>query len=301
MAFDFTCSGCGQELKADEELVGRTVKCPSCKVPLVIEAPSAEHPEEDDSLQLADELDLSVSGRATYQADDGGEADAEADTETDNEQTECPACGVMIAAGEFECRSCRFNLQVGRRVEDFSGEEHFSGTVGFERYILKRMHHTESLASVVVWFHVGFAFLLGIVCLVLRQWWIQILIPVTVLYIAYHSLSHSNRFFYRGKSFIWWLFLRTGRLLRWRRFSGMKKRMSWKSHDPSFSDERLAAKEDLSEFNVIDLQGTGITDAGLKPFEYLPVLEFLILKKTNVTRRGVAELQLTIPDTCIWY
>jgi len=72
-------------------------------------------------------------------------------------------------------------------------------------------------------------------------------------------------------------------------------------HDPALTDERLGNRQDLSSCHVIDLQGTGITDDGLEHFEFLPLLEFLVLTKTNVTPNGVAKLQATIPETCIWY
>lgn len=303
MSFKISCPGCGQSLLAEDQLLGRTVKCPSCQAPVLVERVEAENTSpgdaEDDPYRLADETELPTRGRPSYTAmvEDGAQEPAAA--ENDDEVTECPACGVTIAAGEVECRACHYDIQLGRRIEVFSGGEHYAGTVGFERYVLKRLHQAENLTGVMIWFHVLFAFVLGVVCLVAREWWIAI--PVVVLYASYHLLAHANRYFYRGKSFTWWLFLRVGRILGWRRLSGFRKRTTWITHDPSFTDARLEAKTDLDDCHVIDMQGTGVSDEGLRHLEEMPFLEILILKNTNVTTAGVAKLQSTNPETCIWY
>ena len=306
MSFEIICPGCGQSLLADEGMLGRRVKCPACQHQVAVEAPPPQEPgtdkPDDGEFRLSDELELPERERPADMAENvEGNDDAAGEDKSETGPTECPACGVMIAEGEFECRSCRFNLQVGRRVEDFSGGEHYAGTVGFERYFLKRMHHAENLTKLFAWFHVAFAFLLGLVCFVFRAWWPYLPISLITLYVAYHLLAYLNGYFYRGKSFFWSLFLRWGRLLRWRRLSGFKQRNYWTNHDASFDDTLLADRQDLGGCHVIDVQGTGITDDGLKSFEYLPILEFLVLKNTNVTASGVGRLQATIPDTCIWY
>ncbi len=287
-------------------MVGRQVKCPSCQHLLVIHEPDpgavADEGGVDDEFELADALDITPRHAGLPERPDSRPADTPPDDhEAVPADTECPACGVMIAAGEIECRSCRFNLQVGRRVEDFSGDEHYAGSVGFERYFLKRMHQTESLASVFMWSHAAFVFLLGLVCFFFLDIWLYIAIPTLVLYGAYQVLAYSQEYFYRGKSIFWVTFLRVGRLCGWRRLTGFKKRTTWCMRDPAFTDERLGHREELPSCHVIDLQGTGITDEGLVNFEFLPLLEFLVLTKTNVTPNGVAKLQATIPETCIWY
>jgi len=306
MPFEIFCPGCQQSLLAEEGMVGRQVKCPSCQHMLVIEKtdPAATNTEAatDDEYGLSDALEIRArTGAPSGPPDSPVEDSPPGEKQSEPVDTECPACGVMIAAGEMECRSCRFNLQLGRRVEDFSGDDHYAGTVGFERYFLKRMHQTENLTSVFIWSHVAFVFLLGLVSFIFLKIWLYIALPALILYGAYQLLAYSHGYFFRGKSFFWALFLRSGRLLRWRRLAGFKKRTTWSTHDPSFNDERLGKREDLKTCHVIDLQGTGVTNDGLNHFQYLPILEFLVLKNTNVTPDGVTELQATIPETCIWY
>ena len=303
MSFQISCPGCGQSLLAEERLLGRKVKCPSCQTPVLVEKTDPNNADsddaEDDPYRLADETELPARNRPSYSAVAEDVVQQTAEAEEEGEETECPACGVTIPAGEVECRACHYDIQLGRKIEVFSGSEHYSSAVGFERYVLKRLHQAENLTGVMIWFHVFFAFVLGVVCLVAREWWIAI--PVVVLYASYHLLAHANRYFYRGKSFSWWLFLRFGRILRWRRLAGMKKRTTWITHDPLYTDARLAAKTDLDECHVIDIQGTGVSDEGLRCLEAMPFLEIVILKKTNVTAAGVAKLQATNPEACIWY
>ena len=304
MAFEITCPGCAQTLLAEDAMQGKQIKCPSCQENIMVQpSVAAASPDaEDDEYQLADAIPLRNTAVATPTPGEDPAAQPPADEALKaKEGAECPACGVMIGVGQLECPGCRYNLQVGRRVEDFSGTEHYAGAVGFERFLLKRMHDSENVNSVFVMFHVAFAFVLGVVCLILLKWVIQIAVPAIALYLAYHLIAHSNGYFYRGKSFIGWMMLRTGRLIRWRTISGFNKRAAWTVHDPSFTDKRLAAKKDLMNYQAVDLQGTGVSDEGLKHLEYQLMIEFLVLKKTNVTEEGVARLQATIPDACIWY
>jgi type IV secretory pathway VirB3-like protein len=254
---------------------------------------------DDDPYRLADETQLPARSWPTHTAAVEHAAVQPEAKEQAGGETTCPACGAKIIAGEFECRACRYDMQLGRRVEIFSGDEHYADAVGFERYLLKRLHQAENLTGVMIWFHVFSVFMVGVIYLVVREWWI--VIPIVVLYAAYHLLAHANRYFYRGKSFIWWLFLRFGRIIRWRRLAGFKKRNIFTTHDPSFNDERLGAKGDMDEFHVIDIQGTSVSDEGLQYLDQMPFLEILILKNTKVTGAGVANLQSTNPDACIWY
>ena len=170
MSFKISCPGCGQSLLAEERLLGRKVKCPSCQTPVLVEKADATDTDsgdaEDDPYRLADETDLPARNRPSYTATVEDVAQEPAAAEKDGEETECPACGVTIPAGEVECRACHYDMQLGRRIEVFSGSEYYAGSVGFERYLLKRLHQAENLTGLMIWFHVFFAFLLFFITLV---------------------------------------------------------------------------------------------------------------------------------------
>jgi len=57
----------------------------------------------------------------------------------------------------------------------------------------------------------------------------------------------------------------------------------------------------LDSYVVLDFEGTALTDRGLATLKGHATLEFLILRKTQVTPDGVWELQKTIPHACIWF
>jgi len=308
MPFEIACPSCGQKLIADEAMHGQSVNCPACKNSMIVEPPAEPQSADEDDFGLTEELDISATrGHAAQLPIAAAEPASEPEVEVQQEVvedkedqpggTECPGCGVFVPKGQCECPACRFNIQIGRRVESYDGDQHFEGAVGFERFVLKKMHASESLASVYIWSHVAFAFMAAVALLVFRQWWIEIGSVFAVSYGAYHWLAYQHSWFYRGKSFIWVFRLFTGRLWRWK----LSKRKVWRVKDPSFTDETLANRTDLKELQIIDLQGTNISDESLSHFQFLDQLTVLVLKNTNVTEGGVVDLQRTIPNTCIWY
>ena len=59
--------------------------------------------------------------------------------------------------------------------------------------------------------------------------------------------------------------------------------------------------ERLNDLEAMDLEGTGITDAGLDHLRPLKQLRFLVLRRTKVTTSGVQRLQSDLRKTLIWY
>ena len=49
-----------------------------------------------------------------------------------------------------------------------------------------------------------------------------------------------------------------------------------------------------------DLNGTAVTDAGVRQLAKLPRLRFLALNKAKVTPRGAKELKQALPDCAIY-
>ena len=81
---------------------------------------------------------------------------------------------------------------------------------------------------------------------------------------------------------------------------------SWCQHfaifdGEQFGDREMASLENLDTLQVLDFEGTGITDQGLAALKHRRHIIFLVIRKTRVTGEGVWELQQTIPQACIWY
>ena len=64
--------------------------------------------------------------------------------------------------------------------------------------------------------------------------------------------------------------------------------------------EGKLTEADLEKVTTLDLDGTKITDAGLKELAKLQKLERLYLNNTKVTRAGAAELQKALPKCRIY-
>jgi hypothetical protein len=66
------------------------------------------------------------------------------------------------------------------------------------------------------------------------------------------------------------------------------------------TDEELGKLQNLTEFEVLDLEGTPVTDAGLPTLYDYRNLQFIILRDTQTTGKGADALQQALPNTWIW-
>lgn len=98
----------------------------------------------------------------------------------------------------------------------------------------------------------------------------------------------------------WNLVLHQYRSRRWRP-SG--KGTKWKVLDlkcTGLDDQRITSLPDITTYHVIDLEGTSLTDAGLRKLQGLKGLQRLVVRRTNVTQKGVFYLQQRLPQVWIW-
>jgi hypothetical protein len=120
------------------------------------------------------------------------------------------------------------------------------------------------------------------------------------MYLIYRIAVRVGRLWYNGRSALWFTVLVLGRSLSWRTLGGQDRKHATR-RGTEFGDAELDSLADLESYVVLDLEGTAITDRGLAPLKNRGTLQFLILRKTQVTPDGVWELQQTIPHVCIWF
>lgn len=100
----------------------------------------------------------------------------------------------------------------------------------------------------------------------------------------------------------WNLVLTFSRALKWQ---GYDKRLQGRKvitiHDKMFGNHEIADLPGLKNCQVLDLEGTCITDQALLELYQLNHLRCLVVRKTNVTHEGVFRLQQSHPRLWIWY
>ena len=68
-----------------------------------------------------------------------------------------------------------------------------------------------------------------------------------------------------------------------------------------FSDRDLLDLEKLNVCEVLDAEGTDLTDNSLAAMHGLKHLRCLVIRKTHVTHDAVFRLQQSLPKCWIWY
>lgn len=96
MPIPVTCP-CGARFAAQDQLAGKTVKCPKCGGPLAIPTPTPL-PADTGVAAILDEIG--------FQTAEGG-------------AVVCPKCRTGLPPGQIECRACGYNLHTGgyRKVQ----------------------------------------------------------------------------------------------------------------------------------------------------------------------------------------
>ncbi|MCP4815643.1 MAG: hypothetical protein GY888_24285 [Planctomycetaceae bacterium] len=170
---------------------------------------------------------------------------------------------------------------------------------GFRRYLLAKLNKDQSPES--VFFLIDAMVLLsGTLLFVMKHRLAFIMVPLVVMYLIYRVAVRIGRLWYSGRSLLWYSVLFLGRSLSWKTLGGQDRKHATRRGE-HFGDADLQTMADLDSYVVLDFEGTALTDTGLEPLKNHATLEFLILRKTQVSPDGVWELQKTIPHTCIWF
>ncbi|MCH7724981.1 MAG: zinc ribbon domain-containing protein [Planctomycetes bacterium] len=228
--------------------------------------------------------------------------------------TYCAKCGSAMNAGDKLCAQCGYHLELGRKItttDRGAGEK----SEGAKRWLDNALAEGESakslfiiaaiLASLVL-FSLIFAMING-----MGVWVLLVIVPLLVILGFFAGIvvaAHRSR---KGmatgeppecQSFPWHCMLTIIRLFGWREPRWpFRKRKVLKIEDAEFSDDDLMNAKNLEDCQVLDLQGTKVSDRGIPYLTGLPELQFVILKKTQVTGAGAQLLQHASPAMWIWF
>jgi hypothetical protein len=224
----------------------------------------------------------------------------------------CPRCNARMEANDDLCNACGYHL-ILKKVIDISDMKQRSRATGFERMLEGQLHESETSASAMLWLKiVGCIGLVVVLFLCLGAWW-----WVGVLAVAGGGALYWST--YRKKAaqsaagestvnkdpvagLIWSILLGIERIIGWRQLTWPFKAVkSLTLTDPSFHDGELPDLSGLNELEALDLEGTGVSDEGLRYLSNLKQLQFLVIRRTKVTSDGASRLQRDLPNCLVWY
>jgi hypothetical protein len=100
----------------------------------------------------------------------------------------------------------------------------------------------------------------------------------------------------------WNAVLMISRMMKWQAYDAkFKDRPIIDMRNKPLTDDKLTRIEGFRAAQVLDLEGTLISDEGLAPILKLKNLYCVVLRNTNVSHEGVTKLQQSIPRLWIWY
>lgn len=220
----------------------------------------------------------------------------------------CLKCGTLLDDGAKRCPRCG----TGVRFKDEKPiEEMVIHPAGFQLW-LTRLTTNGDRRQVEIVFHLIMAslwILIGAILLAaFRAVMIVAIFPWFGIAIGYFMLWRG---WYKNQQdplsrLTWWesiawnLILAAIKMCRFRTLGSDQKPIIFENHDPGFADDELVALPNLAGFDVLDLEGTSLTDEGLKRLRHHPQLKYLVLRGTSVTPEGVLRLQQSIPICWIW-
>ncbi len=264
----------------------------------------------------SDELSLespTIRPKADVMSMDFNDASTVANATTER----CKKCGNESVEGR--CTVCRHVEQRFEKMHQDLGEIKIEN-VGFQRWFCETMNEGVSIKVLEYASHalLGFLALMltgaGIICLTGQGFGVPggivILTMVALLTALYCGLIFKGYQFQRDprarlswfqKPF-WNFVLMCARMTNWQGYdSRLKGRKIIKSRDSMFGDIELVEHPDLKNCSVLDVQGTRVSDRGLKELYRLKHLRVVVVKGADVSHEAIFRLQQSVPRLWIWY
>ena len=304
------CHSCGETVNDESDI------CPHCfsKVTAPGVAPvdvnsidvnsidvnSIDFEESDEELVLAPiDVDLpEVSDRLPDAAT--GLADVEDLDETAEAEGCCPNCRETKGAAVDLCTACGYHYGLQRVL---TAEDQDELDVGLRRMIRRALNDDTDLTHVSILAHVTLVLMAGIVYVKApgTRW---ILIPLVVAYVVFRivDLVARGRFRRQFGDYVWLTFLKFIRASgRDPRKPTQKLQILVVADGDSYTDQDLFSIEStLNKYDVVDLEGASITDAGTVALFAKPNIRYINLRNTKVSKVAIRRLQRNHIDAWIW-
>jgi hypothetical protein len=220
-------------------------------------------------------------------------------------RSRCTRCSGPLDA-QFRCVVCGYQSILPSDARQITRDE--MQLAGCQLWLTKKLAHGIAVSNLLIAAHglVGIiVIILGIVATVLGGGSAVMMLAVLAALVgAYaYAVIEFRRIARRPPAQLnaWqnagWLlvllFYRSGgwRPSRWRTLDLKNKQLN---------DEQIFAIPDLTTYHVLDLEGTGLTDAGMRRLRGLVGLQRLVVRRTQVTADAVCWLQQRLPHVWIW-
>ncbi len=229
----------------------------------------------------------------------------------------CSKCGNISESGK--CTVCRYVEQNFEKLHQPLDDVKIE-LAGFQRWFCRTMNEGVSLRLLEYGAHIGIGLVaMGVLSLAVASivgiafgvvpgiFMLLITVSVVLLYVG---------MIYKGKQFrrdprahlawfqkpFWNLILLLARSMNWEKYdNSLADRRIIKVREKMFGDNELTDLEGFKNCQVLDLQGTSVTDRGLLKLYALKHLQCLVLKRTNVSNEAVFRLQQSFPRLWIWH
>ncbi len=315
------CRHCGKTFSAPESWRNTKVRCPQCNGSVLVgSVDSAADTEaydetglDDDELRLAPEterpttnlysdvLAAAASSKPAPKARRAAPAKSKTTLPEEDEQ-QCPNCAAPLRANAKLCGECGYHLRLKRVIDIQHDDEEFDDSTGFQRWLRRNLSDGESFGTLLLAAHavIGIAgiFIAGHY----HPWGWAVLVALVVVYgVWIQWVRKQGGLDYLGEKF-WRAHLGFRRMTGWRAATALFKPMEqFTSHSPQFGDEQLAAIPNLELLEVLDLEGTSVTNQGLRQLTSCPRLRYVVLYRTRVKADGARKLQMAIPSANLWH
>ncbi|MCP4462174.1 MAG: hypothetical protein GY819_05175 [Planctomycetaceae bacterium] len=292
---------CSQLLQVSSEIVGMEVRCPRCNQLTVVPRRGKSVP------------DRSSANAASFTTRESvAQVEAELSYGKFSQRTRCPKCGSLLDE-EKRCTSCRFETPLVK-VPKTPLSQMPVKPAGFQLWFQAIM--TDGVGVKVFEVSLHMLLLVAVIALIIVAVILGgtaaiyvILAALTLGFLYLMTVIQTKRmatvpgarlpFFLRP---IWNTILRLARSQNWQKYdSRLKGRLIIDVRGENFGDRELLDLENLNICQVLDAEGTDITDNALAAMHGLKHLRCLVLRKTHVSHEAVFRLQQSLTKCWIWY
>lgn len=284
--------------------------------------PNNTNPAFEDSGELFDDAELALAEPVQRPASDVmalsfGTEDPSQSTLAEDRHERCKKCGNISKNGR--CTVCKHVESQFEKLH-LPMEKIAIEPSGLQRWFCRTMNEGVSIKVLEYGSHVAFGALgfalLGLAIASLFGVALGTVGGVLLLIFVFASAGLYAALVHKGHQFLrdpharlawfqvpfWNLILALSRAAKWQSYDkSLTGRKIITIRDKMFGDVEIAELPGIKNCQVLDLEGTCVTDQGLLPLYHLNHLHCLVLKGTNVTHEGVFRLQQSCPRLWIWY